>query len=128
MIWFSPCLPCQSIHHTVQKELNVFYFISDYSYANGDISSDKSDTGVFSPTSDSPFQPEFTPLTDNQVLSSDSNANVTAKFEDAPGRPAADSQGGFSPEVPVSKFVGDGSVPMTGITYSSDNSGVSGKL
>ena len=99
-----------------------FSILSDYSYANGDISSDKSDAGVFSPTSDSPFQPEFTPLTDNQVFSnSDSNASISAKLDDAAGRPLADGQRGISSELPVSSVAGDSSVPMTGITYSSDN-------
>ena len=68
---------------------------------------------MFSPTSDSPFQPEFTPLSDNHILNADSNANVIAsKFEDAQGRQAIDSQ--------------DGAVPMTGITIT-DN-GASGEI
>lgn len=48
-------------------ECFFFYLFSasDCSYTNGDISADKSDAGVFSPSSDSPFQADFTTFTDN---------------------------------------------------------------
>ena len=97
------------------------FLFSDYSYANGDISSDRSDAGVFSPTSDSPFQPEFAHLPDNHIPlnTADNNANITAsKLDDTQGRQVIDSQGSFSADVPpVSTFGTDTVVPMTGVTH-----------
>lgn len=102
---------------------------ADYSYANGDLSGDKSDIGVFSPASDPTFQTEFSPYTTTQGYS-DGNANI-AVLEDPMGGMVLDGQsatsgGGFMPET-QSVYTGGlelgEAVPMTGIQYTTDTSG-----
>lgn len=97
---------------------------SDYSYINGDISTDKADTVIFSPTSDSPFQSEFSPYSDSSNFNE--NNSVAMKLEESMGNQILDGglYGGIDTQAPATNYSGDRGVPMTGLQYSSENGSV----
>ncbi|XP_060592315.1 la-related protein 4-like isoform X2 [Ruditapes philippinarum] len=99
---------------------------SDFSYTNGDISVDKSDAGVFSPTSDSPFQADLPTFTDNHNFNE--NSSATMKLEETVGNLLLDNTGMYGVDAvpPAANFSGVEAVPMTGIQYSTENGNADG--
>ncbi|WAR10162.1 LAR4B-like protein [Mya arenaria] len=93
--------------------------VSDYSFANGDMSLDKSGNTVFSPdVAESPFQAEFSPFTDNQAFTD--NASLAMKLDEL-GPALVEGPG----EGPLVEGVGDSSsVPMQGVQYTAENGSI----
>ncbi|XP_053385755.1 uncharacterized protein LOC123538119 [Mercenaria mercenaria] len=90
---------------------------SDYSYTNGDISADKSDAGVFSPTSDSPFQVEFNSVTDNHNFNENNSVELFVRRH---GHLSGQYQ--RYGDLTTSASFCESSVPMTEYSYSNERS------